>query len=89
MQIYTYSEAKQKLSSVLDKAEAMGKVVIRQKDERTFVLIPEETRRSPFDLPSIRANVSTEELVEIVKKGRRKTGGWRRRLESPVPHRRR
>ena len=79
MQVYTYSEARQKLSSVLDKAESTGKVMIRRKEGRTFALIPEQTRRSPPDIPSIQATVSTKELVEIVRKERgRKRGGRRR-----------
>jgi hypothetical protein len=68
MRVYTYSEARQKLSSILDKAESMGKVIIRRKDGRTFALIPEQTRRSPLDVPSIKTAVSTKELVEIVRK---------------------
>jgi prevent-host-death family protein len=79
MQIYTYSEARQKLSSVLDKAESTGKVIIRRKDGRTFALIPEQTRRSPLDVPSIRTNISTKELVDIVRKDRGRTRGWKRR----------
>ena len=79
MQIYTYSEARQKLSSILDKAESMGKVIIKRKDGRTFALTPEKTPRSPLDGPSIQANVSTEELVEIVRKERSRTRGLRRR----------
>ena len=71
MRVYTYSEARQKLSSILDKAESMGKVIIRRKDGRTFALIPEQTSRSPLDVPSIQANVSTEELVRIVRKEKR------------------
>jgi hypothetical protein len=80
MRVYTYSEARQKLSSILDKAESMGKVIIRRKDGRTFALTPEQTRRSPLDVPSIPTTVSTEQLVEIVRKQRRRTRGWRRRL---------
>lgn len=79
MQIYTYSEARQKLSSVLDKAESTGKVIIRRKDGRTFALIPEQTRRCPLDVPSIRASISTEELVDIVRKERGERRGWKRR----------
>jgi antitoxin (DNA-binding transcriptional repressor) of toxin-antitoxin stability system len=79
MQVYTYSEARQKLSSVLDKAEATGKVIIRRKDGRTFALSPEQDRRSPLDVPSIRARISTRELVEIVKKERSRPRGWKRR----------
>ena len=32
MNVYTYSEARQKLASVLDTAESTGKVLIRRKD---------------------------------------------------------
>ncbi len=40
-QVYTYSEARQKLSSVLDNAEVSGKVLIRREDGRTFALAPD------------------------------------------------
>jgi len=36
MQVYTYSEARQKLASVLKEAESTGKILIRRKDGRTF-----------------------------------------------------
>ncbi len=80
MRVYTYSEARQKLSSILDKAESMGKVIIPRKDGRAFALIPEQTRSSPLDVPPIKATVSTGELVEIVRKERGRTRGWRRRV---------
>jgi len=70
MQVYTYSEARQKLSSVLDKAEVSGKVLIRRKDGRTFALAPERSETSALDVPSIKAKITTAELVSIVKKGR-------------------
>jgi len=73
MQVYTYSEARQKLSSVLDKAETSGKVLIRRKDGRTFALAPEQIKKSPLDVPSIKAQISTEELVSIVRKERGRT----------------
>jgi antitoxin Phd len=78
MQVYTYSEARQNLSSVLDRAESTGKVIIRRKDGRTFALVPERTRRSPLDVPSIEAAISTEELVKTVRKERGRARGWRR-----------
>ena len=81
MQVYTYSEARQKLSSVLDRAESTGKVIIRRKDGRTFALVPERTRRSPLDVPSIHARISTEELVEIVRKERRRARSRRQRAQ--------
>lgn len=73
MQVYTYSEARQKLSSVLDKAETSGKVLIKRKDGRTFSLVPERTKQSPLDVPSIKARVTTDELVSIIRKERGRT----------------
>ena len=75
MQIYTYSEVRQKLARVLEQAESMGKVLIRRKDGRTFALVPEQLRSSPLDIPSIKADISTEEIVSIVRKGRERIAG--------------
>ena len=60
MQVYTYSEARQKLASVLDKAESTGRVVIRRRDGRSFALTPQETTASPLDVPCIKARISTK-----------------------------
>jgi PHD/YefM family antitoxin component YafN of YafNO toxin-antitoxin module len=70
MQVYTYSEARQKLSVVLEQAESTGKILIRRKDGRTFALIPENAPSSPLDVPSIKANITTQEIVDIVREGR-------------------
>ena len=70
MQVYTYSEARQKLAEVLEQAESSGKVLIRRKDGRTFALVPEKSFSSPLDIPSIKADISTQEIVEIVREGR-------------------
>ncbi len=71
MQVYTYSEARQKLALVLEQAESTGKVLIRRKDGRTFALVPEENNMaSPLDVPSIKAKITTKEIVDIIRKGR-------------------
>jgi len=70
MRIYTYSEARQKLSNVLEQAEHTGKVLIRRKDGRTFALTPETIAASPLDVPSIKADVTTKEIVGIIREGR-------------------
>lgn len=70
MQVYSYSEARQKLATVLKQAESTGKVIIRRKDGRTFALIPEKFAASPLDVPSIEAKISTEEIVDIIREGR-------------------
>lgn len=70
MHVYTYSEARQKLASVLEQAENTGKVLIRRKDGRTFALTPETELSSPLDVPSVKANISTQEIVDIIREGR-------------------
>ena len=70
MQVYTYSEARQKLAIVLEQAETTGKVIIRRKDGRTFALIPEKIVSSPLNVPSIKANITTREIVNIIREGR-------------------
>lgn len=70
MDIFTYSEARQKLSDVLDRAQYTGKVLIQRKDGRTYALVPEKNISSPLDVSSIKARVSTEEIVDIVRSGR-------------------
>jgi len=70
VQVYTYSEARQKLATVLEQAESTGKVLIRRKDGRTFALTPEQTASSPLDVPFIKANITTKEIVDIIRKGR-------------------
>lgn len=70
MQVYTYSEARQKLAMVLEQAETTGKVIIRRKDGRTFSLVPERVAASPLDVPSIKANITTQEIVDIIREGR-------------------
>ncbi len=79
MNVYTYSEARQKLAGVLDTAVATGKVLIRRKDGSTFALTPEDMPKSPLDVPAVKADISTRELVSLVRKERGKTRGWKRR----------
>ncbi len=51
MEVYTYSQARQKLSSLLDKADQAGKVLIRRRDGRTYALVSERVPVSPLDVP--------------------------------------
>lgn len=75
MEIYSYSEARQKLSSVLDKAESTGKVLIRRRDGRTYALVPEHATTSPLDVPFVKANMSTKEVISLIRSERGRTRG--------------
>jgi hypothetical protein len=43
---------------------------IRRKDGRTFALIPEKAVASPLNVPTIKAKITTTEIVDIVREGR-------------------
>ena len=77
MDVYTYSEARQNFSRVLDKAESTGKVLIRRKDGRIYALVPESPTASPLDVPSIEADISTREVVTLIRHERRRMRGRR------------
>ena len=78
MEVYTYSEARQKLARVLDEAESAGKVLIRRRDGRIYALVPERVPASPLDVPSVRAKLSTQELVTLVRRERGRIRGLKR-----------
>jgi PHD/YefM family antitoxin component YafN of YafNO toxin-antitoxin module len=71
MQVYTYSEARQKLALVLEQAESTGKVLIRKKDGRTFMLTPlRSDNESPLNVSTIKVDVTTKEIVDVIREGR-------------------
>jgi len=78
VEVYTYSEARQKLARVLDEAESTGKVLIRRRDGRTYALVPERMAASPLEVPSVKAKLSTQEIVTLVRRERRRTRGLKR-----------
>jgi uncharacterized protein (DUF362 family) len=71
MKVYTYSEARQSLASLLEQAKREGAVRIRRRDGQTFVLKPEQPSGSPLDVEGVELGVTTEEIVAFVREGRR------------------
>ncbi|GIV67521.1 type II toxin-antitoxin system Phd/YefM family antitoxin [Caldilinea sp.] len=69
--VYTYSEARQNLASLLDKAAAEGEVRVRRRDGSVFVIRPEKAATSPLDVEGIDVDISTEEILEFIAEGRR------------------
>lgn len=71
MDIYTYSEARQKLTRLLDRAIKTGGVHIRRRDGSLFILKPEQENTSPLDVPSLNLSLSRKDIVEAVHESRR------------------
>ena len=74
MKVFTYSEARQRLSALLDQATRQGVVQIRRRDGRLFVVKPVEPNESPLDVPPVTTDVTTAEIVEAVRESRRRGG---------------
>lgn len=70
MDVYTYSEARQHLSRLLDEAESTGKVIIRRKDGRRYAVVPELSPVSPLDRPTVETSITVKEVVKLVRRQR-------------------
>jgi antitoxin Phd len=73
MNVYTYTEARQKLATLLEQAMREGQVIIKRRDGQTFVIRPEKRVGSPLDVHGLDLGLTREEIVQFVQEGR-KTG---------------
>ncbi len=71
MKEYTFSEARQRLSSLLDRARKEGSVRIRRRDGQKFILRPETQKKSPLDVDGIKTQLSRDEIVDMIRTSRR------------------
>lgn len=70
MKVYTYSEARQKLATLLEEAAREGRVKIKRKDGQAFVITPDQRVGSPLDVEGIDLDITTAEIVQIIREGR-------------------
>lgn len=74
MESFTYSNARQNLSRVLDTALRRGEVKIRRRDGTSFVIRPERKvgSKSPLDIKGVKTTgISVEDVLEAIKEGRK------------------
>ena len=71
MKVYTYSEARQQLSAVLNDAQIDGKVRVTHRDGRVFIIQPERSRASFLNVKGVDLNMSKDELLAFIHEGRR------------------
>lgn len=65
MSVYTYTAAKQNLAQVLDEASGSIDVYIKRKNGQLFKVEPVEG--SGLDVPPIKSDLTTDDLVSIVR----------------------
>jgi len=70
MRVFTYSEARQHLASLLELAQTED-VEIRRKDGSRFILRARTPdARSPLDVPGINTAASTDDILSALRKVR-------------------
>ncbi len=70
MKVFTYSEARQHLSEVLNIAQN-EEVEIRRRDGQVFSVVSKKSiTGSPFDIDGIETKVLTEDILNAVKESR-------------------
>ena len=72
--VYTYSEARQNLATVLENAAREGEVLVKRRDGQVFVIRRLSDRQSPLDVDGVDLQLSREEIVRFVREGRRTYG---------------
>ena len=69
MNVYTYSEARQNLSDVLNCAKNEP-VLIRRRSGDTFRIIPQEQNESPFNVAEVKTKASTSDILTSIRESR-------------------
>jgi hypothetical protein len=69
MKVYTYSEAGQHFSEVLNIARE-EEVIIKRREGETFTILFKKTPKSPFDIPGIKTKATTNDILQAIRDSR-------------------
>lgn len=72
MNMYTFTEARQKLAALLDEAARRGEVRIKRRDGQVFVIRLQARNGSPLDVKGLDLNLGLPEILQSIQEGRRK-----------------
>ena len=70
MKVYTYSEARQRLSRVLDEAKSYGESRIVRQDGTEFAIRPVTTGGSPLDVKGVKTRATTNDIKKAIRESR-------------------
>jgi prevent-host-death family protein len=71
MKVYTYSEARQRLTDVLNIARN-EEVVIKRRGGESFSIIFKKYKKSPFDISGIDTKATTQDILSAIRDSREK-----------------
>jgi prevent-host-death family protein len=76
MKVYTFSQARQNLSDVLNQSKDEG-VLIRRRGGETFMVMPKPLEGSPFDIAGVTTQATTSDILNAVRESRTKSSKQR------------
>jgi len=88
MKVYSYSDARQQLAGLLNRARREGQVEIRRRDGQVFVVRPTASAGSPLDVPGVDTDLSVEDVLGLVRESRRSTERFLKEKEMAPPKKR-
>lgn len=71
MRVYSFSEARQRLATLLDEVQRDGAVRIQRRDGTRFLVTPEPNTASPLDVEGIDIGLTLDEILDSIHEGRR------------------
>jgi len=74
MNVYTFSEARQKLATVLEEAQRKGAVRIKRRDGSEFEIAPVRSKASPLDVQGVDLGLTAEEIVSAIRETHAREG---------------
>jgi len=70
MKVFTYSEARQNFSKILQLAKS-EEIEIRRKDGSVYSLKSKTKReKSPFDVPGVKTKATTRNIINVIRDSR-------------------
>ena len=71
MKVYTFSQARQNLSKVLNQSKS-EEVLIRRRGGEAFAVVPKDRQGSPFAIPGIKTKARTTDILAAIRDVRRR-----------------
>jgi prevent-host-death family protein len=70
MKEYSFTEARQHFAALLDEAKKEGVVCVKKRNGESFYIRPATTKKSPLDIKGVDLDISSSEIVDIIREGR-------------------
>ncbi|MEX1256916.1 MAG: type II toxin-antitoxin system Phd/YefM family antitoxin [Gemmatimonadota bacterium] len=70
MKVYTYSEARQRLASLLDEAGQRGEIRIKRRDGSEFTVRPVPPGGSPLNVAGVDTGLTRDDILAAIRESR-------------------